>query len=351
MNYRSLHNPSEQLVLLENLCKRHSVILYKSQALYLQIIREELTATTRKALFCLTNQFNPSVFSSLKESKRKHFHFSVNSLIKKSISLLTVEQLMHLMTQMHHEKYQQRMRANQEMLEGISKHIEQSESVPTKQTESIQLNAASSPTEVADTNVENNSNQSVPKNLDVLRSLFSLASESLDKNDEEFISDHHNFDNFSSKETKHCFLPCMPDLLLAWMEGVELALYRNLRNLSYKINEQMLRAGLTNTLLPVNLLEAVLCGQIETQAAPSNVLKLNLPIAIGEIEEGMDVHCLLLRPNDLEFDSPRLRKCRKKLRQHYLDLIHMVKQQNHWQRRFLDKEASHHWTLFNEKKK
>ena len=121
------------------------------------------------------------------------------------------------------------------------------------------------------------------------------------------------------------------------------ALERRLRNLSHAVNVQMLRSGLAQTLLPISLLEAVLKGQVETQPTATNVLRLRLPLAIGDLDQGMDVLCVLLRSNDLEFDSLRLRQCRKRLRAHHHALLTMVRQQRHWQRRSLDREALTHW--------
>ena len=66
-------------------------------------------------------------------------------------------------------------------------------------------------------------------------------------------------------------------------------------------------------------------------------------MAIGEIEQGMDVLCLLLRTSEMEFDSHRLRRCRSRLRGHHRDLHKMVRQQRHWQSRYLDREAKIHW--------
>ena len=87
----------------------------------------------------------------------------------------------------------------------------------------------------------------------------------------------------------------MPDALLAWMQGMDSALSRRLRNLSHAVNVQMLRIGLSQALLPVNLLEAVIAGQLETQASASNLIRLRLPLAMGDLEPGMDVLCVLLR--------------------------------------------------------
>jgi hypothetical protein len=82
---------------------------------------------------------------------------------------------------------------------------------------------------------------------------------------------------------------------------------------------------------------------METQPTASNVLRIRLPLAMGELEPGMDVFSILIRTSELEFDSHRLRRCRSRLRQHHQDLTKMVGQQRHWERRSLDREARTHW--------
>ena len=106
-----------------------------------------------------------------------------------------------------------------------------------------------------------------------------------------------------------------------------------------------LRSGLAQALLPVNLLEAALNGQMETQAAPSNLLRLQLPLAMGQLGPGMDVLCVLVRSSELEFDSFRLRRCRRRLRDQQQELFKMVRQQRHWERRCLDREARKPWQI------
>ena len=148
--------------------------------------------------------------------------------------------------------------------------------------------------------------------------------------------------NPSSEEDDH-LLPTRPDALLHWMQSMDLALSRRLRNLSHAVNVQMLRAGLAQALLPITLLEAVQRGQMETQPTASNVLRIRMPLAMDELEPGMDVFSILIRTSELEFDSHRLRRCRNRLRQHHHDLTKMVGQQRHWERRSLDREARTHW--------
>lgn len=178
--------------------------------------------------------------------------------------------------------------------------------------------------------------------LDVLRSLFELAGEALEQpaGDGSLVgrSSAANADDGQDN-----LLPTMPVALLQWMEAMDLALSRRLRNLSHAVNVQLLRSGLAQALLPVNLLEAVLIGQMETQASPSNLLRLQLPLAMGDLGPGMDVLCVLVRSSELEFDSYRLRRCRRRLRDQHQELLKMVRQQRHWERRCLDREARTPW--------
>ena len=174
----------------------------------------------------------------------------------------------------------------------------------------------------------------------MLRSLFELAGDAMQQAHQPLEPGAAH--DPSLEENQH-FLPNDPDALLHWIQAMDQALERRLRNLSHAVNVQMLRSGLAQTLLPISLLDAVLKGQVETQPTATNVLRLRLPLAVGELDQGMDVLCVLLRSNDLEFDSPGLRQCRKRLRAHHHALLTMVRQQRHWQRRSLDREARTHW--------
>ena len=178
--------------------------------------------------------------------------------------------------------------------------------------------------------------------LDVLQSLFQLAGDVMQSPGS--VEDWRLDPPISaSQDGDNYLLPTRPDALLHWMQSMDLALSRRLRNLSHAVNVQMLKAGLAQALLPISLLEAVQRGQMETQPTASNVLRIRLPLAMGELEPGMDVFSILIRTSELEFDSHRLRRCRSRLREHHHALTKMVGQQRHWERRSLDREARTHW--------
>ena len=137
-------------------------------------------------------------------------------------------------------------------------------------------------------------------------------------------------------------LPSDPVLLLRWLEGVDDALSRRLRNLSHAINVELLRAGLSASLLPVSLLDGVLAGQIDTQPAPPNLLRLRLPFP-AEDASPLLVMAVLLRRVDLELEEPRLRTCRRRLHQHRQEVRRMAQQFRRLQRRREAHEAEQLW--------
>ena len=377
---RSGHDPSEQLALLQRLCRQRSVEVYRDQALYLQILREELRDSTRQALFRLISDVDPGRFSALPESSRRRFHAAVDGLIQRCSVLLTIEQLMHLMVQMDEEVRRRQARLSRDMLRGLAEQQQQSsatspaagEGLPQEPSGSVHLSfdlpvndpqaysalqppssqpPSSQPAPGQPTSSQPPTSQptSQPENaeagsdMDVLRSLFQLAGDALEHSTSSLEEEIAEFSGASYEVGDQGLLPEMPDALLQWMDGLDQALSRRLRNLSHAVNVQMLRCGLAATLLPVNLLEAVLRGQVETQSTATNLLRLRLPMAMGDVEQGVDVLCLLLRTSELEFDSHRLRRIRRRLHAHQRDLLTMVRQQRHWQRRRLDLEARSHW--------
>ena len=141
---------------------------------------------------------------------------------------------------------------------------------------------------------------------------------------------------------KDARLPDDPLVLLRWLDGVEQALARRLRNLSHAINVELLRTGLSGTLLPVSLLDGVLSGQIEVQPAPPNLLRLQLPFP-AEDASPLLVMAVLLRRVDLELEEPRLRTCRRRLQQHRQEVRRMAQQFRRLQRRREAHEAEQLW--------
>ena len=372
----SAYNPDEQLARLGRLCRLRSIAVYREQALYLQVLRDELGPAVRQALFSLMSETDPLRFNRLTEGQRTRFHAAIDNLINRCSVLLTVEQQMHLADQIQQEQLRHQARASRQMLQGLQQAAQQQQSEPSSQLSdlppgasggSVELSMAppldqpqrfgiqappesrsrphASPAPVPQPESQPSHDAvdgAIQGDLDVLRSLFELAGEAL----EQPSSPGSSVGGSSGSnpiEGENNLLPTMPVALLQWMDSMDLALSRRLRNLSHAVNVQLLRSGLAQALLPVNLLETVLIGQMETQASPSNLLRLQLPLAMGDLGPGMDVLCVLVRSSELEFDSFRLRRCRRRLRDQHQELLKMVRQQRHWERRCLDHEARTPW--------
>lgn len=144
--------------------------------------------------------------------------------------------------------------------------------------------------------------------------------------------------------------------LLAWWEALDGALQRRLRNLSNAVNGELLRLGITRSHLPMPLLDAVLQGQLDPLPAPANLVRLQMPFGgdspaspggdgPGAFPLGgpLDLMALLLRPTDLEFETPSLRVCRQRLEQNRARLRTMAQRHRYWQRRVQALEAERQW--------
>jgi hypothetical protein len=136
-------------------------------------------------------------------------------------------------------------------------------------------------------------------------------------------------------------LPRNPLALLAWLEGLEQALERQLRDLSHAVNRELMQCGLIRILLPLNLLDGVLKGQIEVQSTHPNLLQLALPT--GQSGKALRAHAMLLRRADLELEQPRLRTVRSRLQQLREEGRRMAQLYHRLQRRIQAHEAEALW--------
>jgi hypothetical protein len=187
--------------------------------------------------------------------------------------------------------------------------------------------------------------------LKLLQSLFAMASETMGRqrqldSDEMEVRDSAS-ESAPTDESNDALRLLNPSALLRWWDSHDRALQRRLRNLSHAINVDLLRLRLTRSLMPVNLLDAVLEGQIDPLPAPANLLRLHLPFASDEGGLQLETHGLLLRPGDLEYGLPPLRTCRKRLERHRLALRKMAHHHRHWQRRVQALEAEKQWLQDN----
>ena len=112
---------------------------------------------------------------------------------------------------------------------------------------------------------------------------------------------------------------------------------------SHAINVEFLRQELSATLLPPSLLDAVLAGRLDSQAAPANLLRLPLPLPAAAGSQGLIGHALLLRSGDLEGEHPQLRTCRQRLQRQRQELRKMALLQTRLEHRLRTQEAERLW--------
>jgi hypothetical protein len=322
--------------------------LYRHQALYLQVLRQVLPDRVERACFHLATQLQPRRYAAIPLRDRRQLHRRLGSLVKRCTSFLTVEQLCSLATQMAKERRSQERRERQELMRRFASEAAQ----PAGATDASSLSGE--PEELPEGSVRlamalplHGDPFSAPAGWTASRPVAPAISQAEDfsadgadgSDDEDrggeaggaklprHESDRSRFDPWSGGQ-----LPRDPITLLDWLDGLEQALIRRLRNLSHAINVELLRHGLSGTLLPVGLLDAVLNGQIEPQPAPANLLRLQLPFASEAPDGALQALALLLRPADLELEEPRLRTCRRRLQQHRQEVRRMAHQYRRLQR-------------------
>ena len=374
-NVRSLDEAKAQLLSLLEQQEEFTPALYRDLALYLQVLRDGLLHSVQQACFHLATQVVPERYNQLPPERRETFQRRLQSLVKRSCSLLTVEQVMGLAAQQARKQesrqLQEQQKILQTMLEGHEAADEPApvEASPEPQSVNLSLDLPLA-ADLFDSGVpglpslsqqQRPSEETTPPQesappegeLELLQSLFTMASETLsaaapDSSDEEDDGETSGGSPFASAsvEVTRSQLPKDPLLQVRWWVHFDRALRRRLRNLSHAINVEMMRVGLAQGLLPLNLLDAVLDGQVEALPAPANVLRMALPLSLNPVAPASaptEVLTLLLRSGDLEFEQPRLRTCRQRLEQRRRTLRTMAKRYRTWQRRVSALEAEQQW--------
>ena len=374
-NVRSLDEAKAQLLSLLEQQEEFTPALYRDLALYLQVLRDGLLHSVQQACFHLATQVVPERYNQLPPERRETFQRRLQSLVKRSCSLLTVEQVMGLAAQQarkqERRQLQEQQKILQTMLEGRETADEPApvEGSPEPQSVNLSLDLPLA-ADLFDSGVpglpslsqhQRPSEEATPPpessppegELALLQSLFTMASETLsaaapDSSDEDEDGETSGGSPFASTsvEVTRSQLPKDPLLQVRWWAHFDRALRRRLRNLSHAINVEMMRVGLAQGLLPLNLLDAVLDGQVEALPAPANVLRMALPLSLNPVAPASaptEVLTLLLRCGDLEFEQPRLRTCRQRLEQRRRTLRTMAKRYRTWQRRVSALEAEQQW--------
>ena len=381
----SSYEPVRQLELVNLKCVSLGPDIYRSLAFYLQLTRSLLPKAIKDAIYQLIisnrNTLGPLNLDSEKES----FYQRIDTTLSDNLSLLTIENLNAFADKLDKEKQKESFDLVNSLNESIDdleskadldssssyNSVDLSYTLPTDNNidltswdaHSSQLNSFNFNYEDARDQTNDNDGlvdeseklgddfvnaKKEKKDLDLLKSIFMLAGNITSpgkkilnrKNEFNSPNDEESLDNDIPEIDS--LLPQSPQDLSHWLFTIDEALVRRLRNLSHLINMELIRVGIINSFLPTNLLDAVISGQVASINAPSNILRLRLPVSSASSNE-IDIECLLVRPSELEFDHIKLRQCRKKITQQRNILLKLVRQQRYWQSRSLAKEVREQW--------
>ena len=337
--------------------------LYRHLALYLQVLRGGLLAAVRQACFHLATQIHPLRYGALPAERRHNLQRRLESLVQRTCSLLTVEQLAHLAVELDQERLEQRQERHQRLIQALEeRHREQRAASAPQGSVSLELHlpigaelvdpgslapllpgsdaspaaGASAAAGLAMPRTSDDADLSELQARQAVEAMVDAFAEVLGSSAR---------DGSPGVAEGSTLLPVEPSLMLRWLAGFEQALVRRLRNLSHAINVELLRQGISQALLPMTLLDAVLQGQLETQPAPANLVRLPLPFQPeGQgVPAGLEATAVLLRPADLEMEMPPLRTCRRRLQQAQQQVRRMARESARLQRRLATLEAEQLW--------
>lgn len=320
--------------------------LYRHVALYLQVLRQSLPQQVRQACFHLATQVHPQRYTELPVERRRLLHGQIQELVNRCCTLLTVEQLVVLAAQISRERQRRDRHDREQLLEELTWEGENGAAEPEPLPPgSVQiafapplaggsflwgaLSRGEAPAPAPDQEPRDDLDDVHPQ----------------DRQDDRDDEQNDEPPEEASEEDplwQAGRLPDDPEQVLRWMDGMELALARRLRNLSHAVNVELLRGGVSRSLLPVSLLDAVLAGQLETMAAPANLMRLPLPFPGARAPQAQTL-AVLLRPTDLELEEPRLRTCRRRLQQHRQEVRRMAQQFRRLHRRLRIHQAEQLW--------
>ncbi|WP_269624641.1 adenylate cyclase [Prochlorococcus marinus] len=385
--FDSNFDPLDQISLLKEKCNNISPLLYRVNSFYLEELRNFLPQTIKTTLFSLITDRLGDDFGFSTFSSRKKFQLKIDKLVSDNMSLITIEHLNELAKEIDEENIRHLNNAKDQMSNALNMKNDSENLESLTGTNSINISSIpplenlsitegwngelKSPysidckepylnTQVSESDyLINNSNNEYyslkddtnnsdtfnlrSKDIEILQSIFALTDESnLSQIDSE-IEDSAYEPNATEDVKNNRFLPQSPIGLYEWMISIDTALVRRLRDLSHSINTELLKSGLVNTLVPINILDAALSGQLISSKSISNILTFKLPINNSLASGGLDIDCLLITPSDMEFDNPRLRKNRTNIKHYQNVLLGMIKQQRYWQARSIAEEVNKEW--------
>ncbi len=386
-SFYSEFDPLDQISLLKEKCNNIAPYLYRESSFYLDELRNFLPQTIKTTLFSLITDRLGDDFGFSTVSSRKIFQSKIDKLVSDNMSLITIEHLNELAKKIDEENIQHlnsskdeisnaiNMKIDSEKLESISNansvdlsfippldnlSITEGWTGELKAPYSIEVKEPYLKRNVSESDgpikniknefdslkddVKNSDNLNLrSKDIELLQSIFALTDESISVDLDSKTEDSSHYPNSYEDTKNNRLLPQSPIALYEWMISIDNALVRRLRDLSFSINTELLKSGLVNTLVPMNILDAALSGQLISSKSISNILTFKLPTNNLLAPGGLDIDCLLITPSDMEFDNPRLRKIRANLKHYQNVLLGMIRQQRYWQGRSIAEEVKKEW--------
>ena len=363
-----LEAAARQLKELESQLLASNPKLENHLALYLQVLRDGLLAAVQQACFHLATQVYPDRYGGLEPSSRQLLHRRLVQLVQRTNGLLSLERVVGHAAQIARQQQRERRSQRRRVLDSIAEFGAEQEEGPEQ-----------GPEEGRDKGPEGSVHlgMALPISSDFLtprgerpQPAGPAESDGEGEGDGDRDGDGESdgdgdgdggqdsmlavlaeaFQDWQGKVPPSAptpwdgeGLPTTPDQLLAWIGGFELALSRRLRNLSHALNGELLRLGISRTVVPLNLLDAALAGELELVEAPANLLRLPLPLGMEPDLGRIEAMAVLLRPADLELELAKLRTCRTRIQQHVQEVRRMAQHYRRTQRRVQALEAEQLW--------
>ena len=363
-----LEAAARQLKELESQLLASNPKLENHLALYLQVLRDGLLAAVQQACFHLATQVYPDRYGGLDQSSRQLLHRRLVQLVQRTNGLLSLERVVGHAAQIARQQQRERRSQRRRVLDSIAEFGAEQEEGPEQ-----------GPEEGRDKGPEGSVHlgMALPISSDFLtprgerpQPAGPAESDGEGEGDGDRDGDGESdgdgdgdggqdsmlavlaeaFQDWQGKVPPSAptpwdgeGLPTTPDQLLAWIGGFELALSRRLRNLSHALNGELLRLGISRTVVPLNLLDAALAGELELVEAPANLLRLPLPLGMEPDLGRIEAMAVLLRPADLELELAKLRTCRTRIQQHVQEVRRMAQHYRRTQRRVQALEAEQLW--------
>ncbi|OUT69920.1 MAG: hypothetical protein CBB79_09955 [Synechococcus sp. TMED19] len=334
-----------ELQSLEQLSDKAACKLYQLVAAYAADLRLHLEPLLLQAVFQLCTRQLPQAFNAMSEEHRRELRERIHDLCQRCSCLLTVEQLAQLALRLDSADQDDETEEPDEPDPGDDVDIDLP--IPSTDPAAIELSldpprflgdfdpssfcpSPSPPSSEDDEPGDEIDANEAAEAIDLLRQMVHGAVITIPSR--------------QSNQPPQAFpLPRDPAGLRRWFHSWDRALQRRLRNLSHAVNLELMRSGLCRSLIPLTLLDAALEGQTDLQAAPPNVLSVQMPLLDPVTSEELRLNGVLLRVAEYEHLRPELRNHRRQLHQLEATLLRMERRMQHWHQRLAVLQAQSLW--------